>query len=81
MQVDKNDYLKGEPFDYRLLKDQKVQIFWEGKPVMILSGRKAIDLIEKLNDGDSFDQQLLLAKATGNFKRGNERTSKNSKKY
>jgi hypothetical protein len=40
---------------------------------MILKGRKAQSFLLKLADLDTAGQQLLMAKETGNFKRGNER--------
>ncbi len=60
-------------FTYHINKDDKVFIYWNGKPVMILKDREArkfIHRIEKLNDDEL---QLVMAKVTGNFKRGNER--------
>lgn len=81
MGEDKKERLKTEPFGYRLLKDEKIQVFYEGKPILMLSGKKATDLKRKLEPADDFNQQLLLAKATGNFKRGNEKHSKNTLKY
>jgi hypothetical protein len=41
--------------------------------VVALKGARADKLIAGLTGMDSEQQQLTLAKATGNFKRGNER--------
>jgi hypothetical protein len=41
--------------------------------VKILKGAAAADFIEKVTGLDQRSAQLLMAKVTGNFKRGNER--------
>lgn len=61
------------PFTYQSLKDDKLQIFWHGKPVMLIKGKAALKLTGKLQGADEQETQLILAKVTGNFKRGNER--------
>ncbi|MCB0516469.1 MAG: hypothetical protein R2798_09810 [Chitinophagales bacterium] len=74
--IDKRNILDDNPFEYQILKDQKLQIFWQGKLVLFLKGAKAEDLIKKLAVADALEQQLILAKVTGNFKRGNEKDQK-----
>ena len=74
--IDQRNLLREEPFDYSVLKDNKVQISFHHKPVMMLKGSTAMDLIKKLDKAEGRDKQLILAKATGNFKRGNEKMSK-----
>lgn len=76
MPIDQRNVLDEEPFDYKVLKDNKIQIFWENKPVMFIKGKQAEDLLKKLSSAEGKDKQLLLAKVTGNFKRGNEKRSK-----
>ena len=71
--VDQRNILDAEPFGYKELKDNKVQIYWNNKPVMLLKGTEAIKLLKKLENSDEKQTQLTLAKVTGNFKRGNER--------
>lgn len=71
--IDKRNILDDEVFTYRVSKDNKVFIYWRGKQATILKGqaaRKFISQIETLNHKEA---QLMMAKATGNFKRGNER--------
>lgn len=75
-QIDKHNRLVEEPFDYQVFKDHKIQIYWENRPVLFLKGLKAEALIQQLEDADDMDVQLILAKVTGNFKRGNEKSSK-----
>ena len=60
-------------FDYRTTKDGKILISYEGRVVTTLKGGQARSFIERVVDADEDKVQLALAKATGNFKRGNER--------
>jgi len=63
-----------EVFDYQLVKDNKVvRIFWEGRCVMTLGGQRGSRLAADLAGADDEQVQYLLRRATGNFKRGNER--------
>lgn len=64
-------------FAYRVTKTRSVLISHNDKVVTILGGSKAIQFIEKMNESSFFEQQQLMARATGNYKRGNERVSKN----
>ena len=75
--MDKRGVLEKEVFSYRITKDQKVLISYEGKPVRTLSGSNAKSLIAKIQGANGQSIQLMLAKATGNFKRGNEKEARN----
>ena len=74
--VDKRGILDEEVFTYRITMDKKVFISYEGRQVTTLSGKKAEDFIAKIQNTDGKDAQLIMAKATGNFKRGNEKLFK-----
>ncbi|MCL2565300.1 MAG: hypothetical protein FWE24_05750 [Defluviitaleaceae bacterium] len=74
--IDKRGMLSEEIFTYKLTKDRKVFISYHGKQVTTLSGKKAEAFISDIKDVDGKDAQLIMAKATGNFKRGNERMFK-----
>ena len=65
--------LEDFPFTYRKSGDEKVFISWRGKAVMTLKGNKAKSFLEKSSKQDGIEEQLTMAKITGNFKRGNER--------
>ena len=68
-----------EQFSYRITKNGKVFIYWHGtngKREIALKGSRAGRLIEELPTMTPDQQQLALAKATGNFKRGNERQAR-----
>jgi len=74
-EIDKHGVLKEAVFDYQMTKDGKVLLFWKGKQVKILAGKEAEKFSARMADlePESLDAQLIMAKATGNFKRGNER--------
>ena len=62
-------------FTFRITKDRKVRISWQGSVVTTVAGPPAEKLIGKIERSDRREIQHLLARATGNFKRGNERRS------
>jgi hypothetical protein len=68
-----HDPLEHQPFSYRLSKDGKVFIDYEGKHVFTLSGSRAQKFIAELEVMGETEVQLVMAKLTGNFKHGNER--------
>jgi len=72
--VDKRNKLDEEFFSYKVSKDNKVFIFWYEKRVKILVGKESEKFLKKIENADSSKEvQLIMAKVTGNFKRGNER--------
>lgn len=74
--IDKNNRLKEECFSYRVSKDNKVFIYWHEKQVMILKGKESEKFLAKIENADTLESQLIMAKITGNFKRGNEKINK-----
>jgi hypothetical protein len=74
--IDKNNRFDEEVFTYRVSKDNKVFIEWYGKQVTILSGKESERFLAKIAGKGLKDAQLIMAKATGNFKRGNEKDNK-----
>lgn len=77
--VDERNRLDEKPFEYKVYKNMSIQIYWQGKAVMLLKDSKALDLIAKLEKAEGKEAQLILAKITGNFKRGNEKLFKKQK--
>lgn len=72
MMTDKRGKLADEPFDVQLARD-KVLVRFRNRLVATLVG-KDFDEIRAAHDaGDAAQVQLLVARKTGNFKRGNER--------
>jgi hypothetical protein len=62
-----------EIFSYQLTKSGIVRIFWEGRCVMTLGGKRAKKLAQDLSNAEEeADVQGLLQRVTGNFIRGNE---------
>jgi hypothetical protein len=77
-QIDKHKKLDEEIFTYRLTKNNTIFIDYKGKQVMILKGKEAEKIMSRINSANSEKEvQLILAKVTGNFKRGNERSNSN----
>jgi hypothetical protein len=62
-----------EQFSYRTTKDGRLRVAFHGRHVVTLAGGEAQRLAGRLETADAEQTQLLLAKATGNFKHGNER--------
>lgn len=62
-----------EGFDYQERHDGSVLITHHGRKATVLRGSKAADF---LDDVESGDRQLLMARLTGNYRRGNERVAK-----
>jgi hypothetical protein len=60
-------------FGYRVTRDGRVFVTFRGRHVVTVAGGKGQQLAAALAETDGEQEQLLLAKATGNFKRGNER--------
>lgn len=74
-EIDKRKKLVEEPFDYEITKSGLVLLYWGNKQVKTLAGKAAEKFIAEIADLDNHAAQLVIAKATGNFKRGNERKS------
>ncbi|WP_152391873.1 hypothetical protein [Paenibacillus guangzhouensis] len=74
--VDKRNRLDEEVFTYRHTKDNKVLIYWMGKQVTVLSGKHSEKFLSRIANAEFKEAQLIMAKATGNFKRGNEKDNK-----
>ena len=71
--VDRGNKLGDEPFGYRTSKDGKEFVTWHGRRVTTLAGEAAARFLRRIAGADAADAQLVMAKVTGNFKRGNER--------
>ncbi len=71
--VDQRHVLEDELFTYFATKDGKVFIYWHAKQVKTLNGQEAQRFLGKVTGLDLLEAQLVMAKLTGNFKRGNEK--------
>ncbi|YAL83979.1 hypothetical protein ACMYYO_03995 [Dermacoccaceae bacterium W4C1] len=64
--------LSDDPFDHTVTASGEVRISRGGRVVTVVRGARARALLGKLGRGADSDQQVL-ARVTGNYKRGNER--------
>lgn len=72
--IDKRKRLEEEVFTYRVTKNNMVFIDYQGKQVTTLKGKEAEKIIKRIEQAATdHEVQLILAKVTGNFKRGNEK--------
>lgn len=76
---DKRGKLEEEFFEYQVTKDNKVLIYWCDKLVVTLAGKQATKFLRQIGGLEGVEAQLVLARFTGNFKRGNERLGKNKR--
>lgn len=67
-------------FSYRVAKDKKIFLYWYGKEIMVLKEKESIKFLERIEGKNDEEKQLIMAKVTKNFKRGNEKIFKNAKK-
>jgi len=65
--------LGDEPFSFAPRADGSIVIRYRAAPVTILRGASAARFAMRIADADAATAQQLMARATGNFKRGNER--------
>ena len=61
-------------FEWSVRKNGEIAIRHHGREVTIVRGRAAERLAERLTTSDDEVVQRLLARSTGNYKRGNERS-------
>ena len=61
-------------FEWTRRKNGDVVITHQGRPAATLRGRKAAEF---LDDVDGYQDQELMARLTGNYRRGNEREARN----
>jgi hypothetical protein len=68
------DPLAGEPFSFITRADGSIVIRYHEAPVTLLRGRTAERFTARMSSADGLAAQQLMARVTGNFKRGNERS-------
>jgi len=64
--------LDSKPYSWQEIKGE-VRISWKGKVVTVLRKESAMKFLERISVANDRETQLIMAKVTGNFKRGNER--------
>ncbi|MDI2132886.1 hypothetical protein [Yinghuangia seranimata] len=74
MPEDARGRLTTDPFDHRVTKDGRVLVSRGGRVVVTVAGPAADRLVAAIDAAeDDTAVQHLLARATGNYRRGNER--------
>lgn len=63
-----------EGFSYRVRKSGEVEVLHHGRAAAMLRGRQAESFLARAGGATELELQHLMARATGNYKRGNERT-------
>ena len=63
--------LDSEPYSWKEVEGE-VRIFWRGTLATVLRKESAVRFQTKISTATQKEAQLIMAKATGNFKRGNE---------
>jgi hypothetical protein len=62
-----------EGFTYRVRKNGDIELSHDGRPAGVLRGAVAARFLAEVDDGDP---QELMARLTGNYRHGNERTAR-----
>ena len=65
-----------EGFDYTRRSDGSVAISHHGSLATVLRGRRAADFLDDVESGGPGGDQELMARVTGNYRHGNERTAR-----
>lgn len=60
-------------FAYRVRKDGEVEVSHHGRSAAVLRGKVAAAFVAEVARGGEDAAQQLMARVTGNYKRGNER--------
>jgi len=66
------DPLANEPFSWLTRADGTIVIRYHDAPVTLLRGKAAEKFAFRMSSADAAAAQQLMARATGNFKRGSE---------
>ncbi len=68
-------FRRDDTFSFRLSKSGEVTVFHLGQPVTVLRGQAADRFVRRMKDAPGPGGQQLMARVTGNFKRGNEKAA------
>ena len=70
------DPLANEPFSWLTRADGAIVIRYHDAPVTLLRGKAAATFAARVSTAEGPAAQQLMARATGTFKRGNERNGR-----
>lgn len=65
-----------EGFTYRVRKDGTVHVQHHGRDAALLRGSSAARFLRAVEDVEDRDPQQVMARVTGSYRRGNERTAR-----
>ena len=65
--------LTEEPFSFSVRKGGVVEFRFNGRPVKTLKDKEAARFVNKVDNLNAHEAQLLMARVTGQFKMGTER--------
>ncbi len=65
--------MTGTALSFRANKRGEVFVSYHGRVITTLRGAAAADFVAQIDGASDEEQQQLMARVTGNFKRGNER--------
>lgn len=68
--------MQSDGFEYSVRKSGEVEITHHGRRATVLRGSAAERFLAKAEDADDDALQHLMARITGNYKRGNERSGR-----
>jgi len=74
--VSGDDPLSSQPFSWTRRADGSVIVSYHAAPVTALRGNAATRFLTRVDGADESAAQQLMARVTGNFKRGNERDAR-----
>jgi hypothetical protein len=69
-----DEALAANPFGWRVTADRRVLVSRGGRQIVVVGGARGRRLADQLDSVDESACQQLLARATGNYRHGNERT-------
>ena len=69
---DRRGALDHEPYSWIEVKGE-IHVYWNETLAIILRKESAVNFQTKISQANPKEGQLIMAKVTGNFKRGNER--------
>ncbi len=64
-------------FTFRVTKNGEVFVHHRGRLATTLRGEAAAEFLADIDGADDDEQQQIMARITGNYRRGNERLAKN----
>jgi len=64
-------------FTFRATKGGEVFVHHRGRLATTLRGEAAADFLSDIDGADHAEQQQIMARSSGNYRRGNERLAKN----